>query len=1856
MSNSPDIRNDETRHDFFAPPSPCLPNGSRVFEKLAPWGPEAAELRRRLRTCYLITAGLDIPGVVRAISLRASEDGLRLSRPWLPASNLEIYANVRRKAATPARLDLQEIYRIAAQLAGILVELEAKGIAHGAIQAEHVLIDEASGAVKLISFGLARFVRAPAAAPESPAVVYTDDLRGLGKLLFWLSTGERTASGQDDQRHSAATRWKPESIAHLPEHFIGVIARLIDAGLPGGYRTAAAAVNDLQACLQDAPATAPSSLGIPADLPLPLHRFGRETQLKALMAAYADAIEGGIPLLEVPEAPGNKPGHNPGYPLLALVDGLSGIGKTAVIQAACQAMRRHGARIAVGKFNQFGDSRPLWALAQALDGVIATLLDADTDERQAARQRIHEALGNLGGVLFDFLPRLQQLIGTQPEPPTVSGEASRIRFELLLSRFVAALATRNAPLVIFMDDIHWADRASLDLVRGLLRNPSIRNLLMIGAYRSEAVSPEHPLTQLIETISADRQDLRQITVNAWSRADITGLMEQTGFVSNATSQQLIELLLETTKGNPFGVLQALREAHAAHAVHFDPPSAGWLVDFPLARAALQGFQPVDLVGKRLAELPPACRELLATGAILGASFDLDALASASRRPFAETLHGIWPALSQGLLLMVDEAMAPGSRLALQSAHDIVQQAAHRQIGQADRSTSHILVGRALLAHYQNTDTLSDHLFEIIQQFNQASPAAIENSERDLLVELNVSAGRKARGSGAAVNALGHYRMALELLAGSALASSPQAGFELTRETAETAYLAADFAQLDKLLESLEQFRLDPVDAARVQELHIQGLLARNRLSEGLSIGEATLKNLGVDLEPLSPPEHWPVVPQLAELDLAPLDNARIDTALRVLVWLTPCAYITSFEMYARIILTMVALARQHPASPLTPISYTNYGLTLCGTGNPEQGFAAGELAIALSQRVGDEPLRCKVWTLVYGFLQHWKQPLANSLPPLLKTVEDCLLCGDQEYLGYASFLYCDKAWSLDQLSSLEGVHSRHSHLVEQFGHDFSWRHCLVWLQTIQSLRGKASSPLRLRGETFDERTDIALMEKASNSFSLFTAHTLMAFLAWHRNDHQEALDECRIAGRYAMTGGATVLAVDHRMLWTICEILHPGEPDTAAYREAQERIGQMLGQLRAWAGLAACNFAHKLSLVEAEQARAGGDVGRAWVLYETAGEQAESGGFIRDRALIAERAGDYYATLGLHDIARERLLAAYEHYLAWGATAVADNLLLRHARLLGSPGLHPRANELPDLALSLSDKINAALNALNADRIVVFLERLPTVMLADRRPDNLPDIAYRPLLDSDSSLPLALLRIVSQRGEPVDLASPTCPAWAAAAYVSRHRSRTALAMPILQLGISIGAIYVEAGQRALPGELLIAALASRLQGIVDELRIAHLSRQLETSALVDAQTGLPNRAALNGMIELALPRRRGEGKLSTLVVALRMRGTDAAIINGIDCSPAILSEASRRLSTYGEGIIAVARIDRLSFGMLIAGWPADAILSNTRRLLDYLEAPYPGELAIDLQVDAGIRLDDGVSQAAALLRDAESALAASPLRGDSDATIFDAARHGQLTDDEILARDLKWALQHDGLRLVFQPIVDMRSNALLGAEALIRWRHPVRGEIRADILVNVAESFGLIRELGRWVIREAIPRIKSWNPLLGTHTVSINASPLELQYPDYAEYFLKIMQQHDLPAGAIAIEITESTSMQDEATTQHNLQTINDAGVILCIDDFGVGTSSLKRLHSIIARRLKIDRDFVEGIIDKPGQRTTIEMIIRLAEALDLDVVCEGVSRIEHVEFLVNHGLVKAQGYYYSKPLELDAMIATVARGYVLPA
>ena len=410
---------------------------------------------------------------------------------------------------------------------------------------------------------------------------------------------------------------------------------------------------------------------------------------------------------------------------------------------------------------------------------------------------------------------------------------------------------------------------------------------------------------------------------------------------------------------------------------------------------------------------------------------------------------------------------------------------------------------------------------------------------------------------------------------------------------------------------------------------------------------------------------------------------------------------------------------------------------------------------------------------------------------------------------------------------------------------------------------------------------------------------------------------------------------------------------------------------------------------------------------------------------------------------------------------------------------------------------------------------------------------------------------------------------------------------------------------------------------------------------------MPGRLAVEG----AVARHAGAGRDGNpLLVAVDVDNLDAVNQGGGHASgDAVLVAIAERLRRQAGATDVAARIGGSTFLLwLHAGEDGHARrLQNLQRALN--RPVQIGKQVIHGSVTLGCsRYGRDGFDAESLLRKAQAAMRHAKSQGHGLAREFEASqlRPGQRG----LEHELRGALARDELSLVYQPKVDLRSGRVVGVEALLRWRHPEFGQVAPAEFIPVAEESGLIIPIGQWVLEQACARLRAWREAGHRDlTMAVNLSARQFLDEDVAARVVEILARHRLPHGALELELTESTSMQDVQRSITVMKRLKEAGVVLSIDDFGTGYSSLAYLKRLPIDKVKIDRAFVSDLGQSAESRAIVQAIVTAARCLGLGVVAEGIEQEEQARLLMADGCFEMQGYWFGRPLEashcaLDAL------------
>jgi diguanylate cyclase (GGDEF)-like protein len=431
--------------------------------------------------------------------------------------------------------------------------------------------------------------------------------------------------------------------------------------------------------------------------------------------------------------------------------------------------------------------------------------------------------------------------------------------------------------------------------------------------------------------------------------------------------------------------------------------------------------------------------------------------------------------------------------------------------------------------------------------------------------------------------------------------------------------------------------------------------------------------------------------------------------------------------------------------------------------------------------------------------------------------------------------------------------------------------------------------------------------------------------------------------------------------------------------------------------------------------------------------------------------------------------------------------------------------------------------------------------------------------------------------------------------------------------------------------------------------------RLTHHALHDPLTGLPNRTLLLDRLEVALAQRNRGGIAVVFVDLDHFKLVNDSL--GHAAGDTLLAAAATRLRAVVRPGDTVARFGGDEFVVLAESAIGERDAEGlAERLAGALAEPFDlGGNEVFVTASIGIAVSDGIDEDAhGLLRDADAAMYRAKEAGRARYEVFDALmRAGAVRRLEIV-NDLHRALERNQFVLHFQPQIDLRTNSLIGVEALLRWVHPDRGLVPPMEFIPVAEETGLINELGRWVLRAACQQGRTWldrfpdrQPLV----MSVNLSGRQLSQPRLADEVAAALEESGFPPHLLVLEITESVLMNDTATTIQTLEALKLLGVRLAIDDFGTGYSSLTYLQRFPIDILKIDKSFVDGLGGANLEESAVtRTIVSLAKTLRLETVAEGVERSEHVRELQSLNCDIGQGYFFARPLDAGALTSLMSQ------
>ena len=1373
-------------------------------------------------------------------------------------------------------IELSRFLRIAIGLTTALGQVHRRDLIHKDIKPANILVDEDSGGFWLTGFGIASRLPRERQAPETPEVIAgtlaymapeqtgrmnrsidsRSDLYALGVTFYEMLTGTLPFKAADPMGwvhcHIARQPDPPSDRAkQIPEVVSSLVMKLLAKTAEERYQTAAGLEADLRRCQTEwltHRRIAAFPLGmhdLPDRLLIPETLYGREREVGILIAAYERVVAHGIAEL-------------------VLVSGYSGIGKSSVVNELHKVLVPRRGLFASGKFDQYKRDIPYATLAQAFQNLVRPILGQSEEKLSQWQQRLQEALGANGALIVNLIPELELIIGMQPPVGELPPLETQKRFQMVFRRFVSVFARQEHPLALFLDDLQWLDAATLDLLEHLVAHPEVRYLLLVGAYRDNEVRPFDPLMQTLDGIRKSGVRVAEIALAPLALDHVERLIADSMHCERGHAQSLSQLVQEKTAGNPFFVIQFISVLAEEGLIAFDRSNGAW--NWDLERIQAKGFTDnvVDLMVGKLKRLPVATVHALKSLACLGNSAEIATLAMIEGELENSVDSHMREAARAGLVLRRDTSYA--------FLHDRVQEAAYSLINVDQRVADHLRIGRCLAAA-MSSETLTQQVFDVVNQFNHGIALISDSDEIDLVADLNRRAGNKAKASTAYGSACRYFAAGTALLGPSGWTTRYELSFDLALGLADCTYLSSRFDQAEELVADLLRRAASIIDKAAAYRLRINLHVVKSEYRQAVDSALECLRLFGIDM-PAHPSgdevraEHRKMWRNLGDrqieslIDLPRTSSAEVRAAMRVLTALTSPAFLTDPNLHHLHVCQMVNLSLTRGMTDASPHGYGWLGWSLCYEFRRyDEGYRFGKLAIDLVEKRGFDVDPTKV-QYAMGLIVSWTKPLAISVDYFRAAIRSGVEKGDLIYATYAASeviirliltgVALDEVW-------------RESEELMDFAGKIGFRDATDMVVSqqrfIAAMRGRTASVSTFSDAAFDERAFEAGL----------TADRLPLMAAWYWILKIEARF---LAGDYSLA----LQAIDHakQLLWstpgeiqlldyhlysalTLAALVAAQQPEQRGERLA--RIKEHRQQLLEWMDSVPATFASAAALIEAEIARLEERDLDAMRLYERALQAAREHGPIQNEGLANELAAQFYAARGFEKIAHLYLRDARYCYLRWGADGKVRRLEEIHPHLrekpipasatFGAPleqlevGTVVRASQAVSGEIVLGKLIETLMRVVvehaGAERGLLVLPRGHQQRIEAEATIGRDTVKVRLLAKppTPATLPDSILQYVTRTQESVMLDDASAPnPFSTDEYIRQKRARSVLCLPLVKQAKLIGLLYLENNlvpriftpERIVLLELLASQAAISLENahLYDELTVENrIRRQAE---------------------------------------------------------------------------------------------------------------------------------------------------------------------------------------------------------------------------------------------------------------------------------------------------------------------------------------------------------------------------------------------------------------------------------------------
>lgn len=1077
------------------------------------------------------------------------------------------------------------------------------------------------------------------------------DLYVLGLLFYFLLTGRYPfeAAGRSEWIHAHLT--KAPTPAHVrrsdvPEGLSLLIHKLLSKTAENRYQTIKGLEMDIRQM-----ANAYERLGQVPSFPLaqaeyrtsihdlPSRLYGRDRELTLIKEAFHWATLGSTQMV--------------------CVSGPPGIGKTALIQEATRQIALGQAYIVSGKFEPLRQDHAKSPLIAAFRELIEQLLSEDKNSLEQWRGSIIRALGSNAAVISEVIPEIERIIGQSAPVEQLPLEESIERFQFVLRRFIQVFCHQKHPLILFMDDLQWADEASWRIIRSFMTDPHSQSLLFIGAYRDTDNAPISRIKEEAAAIASSGVAVQSLPLQPLASVELTRIVKDTMRVKEDIAAEVAHALLLKSDGNPFLFRRWLQRSLEEETLRFDETTDQWVWHWSdshlagdLAAADLLLHYMTDSINR----LPPDTRQALLEASCLGGEIEIELLSSWRKEGPDQTLEVLQPAVQRQIIIRLE-----GNRIRF--VHDRLQEAANALLDFSMSESIHWHAGNYWLDH-SDPSVRERHLFDSASHLNKGSRLARLPEDGERLVQANASAGTKAKAATAYESAAVYFRAAAASTTEKMWERDFDFCFDMFVDLLECDYMNGWQPSTDDMLAAILNKARNAYERMRVQQIEIKRLLHTEKMTEGIALGLKCLRDLGIYVSSRSGKEMLFIELLVTKLQLRrkvgkisagrSVSDPAISAALQVLTLLSGSAFLCDKPLFRALTFKCVRLSLRYGNFPQAAAVFGSFG----GILNHESGelklarVALSE-AVKIAETFNQPSVLCRAYLTVGVMFFIMDDDHRDFRASFQKSIDYGLEAGDLFFAGHSVIMLLVHLHMTGKLEQIESVLPEYKTMLSDTHSEYLFPYLTIFDRWVNALTGNQEAR---NADPDDQELLRQIGSSAMKPHLLFQYGLGLLQEGYMLGKRELALRGAEIAERNTLDAMHYLQLSEYELHYGL-ELLS-GRPKL---EPSDSRIvADCRKKLRRSAKKCPEHIRHKALLLDAEYARVCGKYDAAGRFYDDAIREAKRSGYIHHAAMACECAGQLYLAQSRETMAKAYLLEAYTLYRQWGASRKTKQLRERY--------------------------------------------------------------------------------------------------------------------------------------------------------------------------------------------------------------------------------------------------------------------------------------------------------------------------------------------------------------------------------------------------------------------------------------------------------------------------------------------------------------------------------------------------------------------------------------------------------------------